>query len=111
MQRFDLLLGEHLGGRPIRVRAGQVGHMHQAHADDAEKRQIALEAQGLLEQAVLDLAAGFEHLMPDLDAPAPPIPPHLLGGGREVFDDEIVSNTQLIGSTRPAGTTRSPRSG
>ena len=62
MQRFDLLPGEHLRGRPIRVCAGQGGHMHQAHADDAKEGQIALQAAGLLEQAVLDLAAGLQHL-------------------------------------------------
>src|ERR1039458_302860 len=63
--------------------------MHQAHTDDAEEGQIALQALGLLEQAVLDFAARLEHLVPDLDAPAFPVPLHLLGGGLEVLDGQV----------------------
>ena len=52
--------------------------MHQAHADDAKERQIAREAIGGFQQTVLDLATGFEHLVPGLDAPAPGVPLNLL---------------------------------
>src|ERR1035441_3131310 len=89
MQHLDFHHREDFGGRQVRLRASQERHMHQAYPDDAKEGQITLQALGLLEHAVLDLAARFEHLVPDLDAPALPVPAHLLGGGLEVFDTQV----------------------
>src|SRR5450759_399424 len=89
VQRFDLLWGEHVGGREVRLHTCQVGDVHQPHPDDAEEGQIASEAFGGLEQTVLDLAARLEHLVPGLNAPAFPIPLDLLGCGLEVFDRQV----------------------
>jgi hypothetical protein len=89
VQHLDFDRGEHLRSRQIRLHACQVGHVHQAHADDAEESQIAHQALRLFKQAVLDLAAGLEHFVPSLDAPALAVPSDLLGGALEAVHGQI----------------------
>src|ERR1022692_756499 len=89
VHRFDLLLGEHIGGRDIGLRTCQVGDVHQSHPDDAEEREVASETFSGLEQTVLDFAPRFEHLVPSLNAPAFCIPLNLLGCTVEVRDGQV----------------------
>src|SRR5216684_257238 len=89
VQRFDLRLREHLRGRQVRLHAREVSDMHQAYANDAEEREVARETFGGLKQAVLDLAARLQHLVPSLYAPASRVPLNLLDCTVEIWHGQI----------------------
>src|SRR5271170_2726473 len=85
MQRLNLVGAKHVAGLRLGLHAGQMSQVHQAHADDAEQRQIALQTIRRLKLTVFDFAARFQHLVPDLDPPATAVPLDLLGRAGEAF--------------------------
>src|ERR1039457_2722980 len=102
MQHLDFHHREDFGGRQVRLRASQERHMHQAYPDDAKEGQITLQALGLLEHAVLDLAARFEHLVQISMPQRFPYQRTFSAADSKSLIPKFVNNTQLIASL-PAG--------